>query len=153
MAETNHEEFVWSGSVSQWHYVGKWLTVVVLLVLVVCAFLFYLEDIALYVWPIRGVLAGVPMVIMFWIHLDRSRRKYSVTNKRVTVEYGLISRNSNEVRFQDIRSINLTESGISGLLGIGRIEFSSAATDEAEVIFWNCPDAVNVRDKVRALHV
>jgi uncharacterized membrane protein YdbT with pleckstrin-like domain len=69
----------------------------------------------------------------------------------VSVEYGIVSRTSNEVRIQDIRSINLTKKGLSGLLGIGRVEFSSAATDDADVVFWNTPEAEKVRDLVRSL--
>jgi hypothetical protein len=47
--------------------------------------------------------------------------------------------------------INLQKRGLSGLLGIGRVEFSSAATDDADVIFWNTPEAEKVRDLVRSL--
>ncbi|MEA3211102.1 MAG: hypothetical protein QOE70_4159 [Chthoniobacter sp.] len=90
-------------------------------------------------------------VTFIWIRLDRSRRKYTVTSKRVSVEYGIVSKNSNEMRIEDIRSINLTTRGLSGLLGIGRLEFSSAATDDADVIFWNTPSAEKIRDMVRAL--
>ena len=43
------------------------------------------------------------------------------------------------------------KTGITGLLGIGTVEFSSAATDDADVIFWNTPDAERVRDVVRSL--
>jgi len=67
------------------------------------------------------------------------------------VEYGIISKQSTELRIQDIRSINLTTSGLSGLIGIGRLEFSSAASDDAEVIFWNTPHAEKIRDLVRSL--
>ena len=69
----------------------------------------------------------------------------------MSVEYGIISRTSNEIRIPDIRSINLQKRGFSGLLGIGRVEFSSAATDDADVVFWNTPDAEKVRDLVRSL--
>jgi hypothetical protein len=74
-----------------------------------------------------------------------------VTNKRVAVDYGIINRISNEVRISDIRSINLQKTGFTGLLGIGRVEFSSSATEDADVIFWNTPEAEKVRDLVRSL--
>jgi uncharacterized membrane protein YdbT with pleckstrin-like domain len=69
----------------------------------------------------------------------------------VSVDYGIINRISNEVRIPDIRSINLQKTGFTGLFGIGRVEFSSAATDDADVIFWNTPEAEKVRDLVRSL--
>jgi uncharacterized membrane protein YdbT with pleckstrin-like domain len=152
-SEINHEEVLWSGSVSQWHYMGKWIAVLILISVLAGSFFFDLSVIVDFIWLLRGVIGAAVLLIIFWIRLDRSRRKYSVTNKRVSVEFGLISKRSNEVRVQDIRSINFKKTGISGLLGIGRIEFSSAATDDAEVVFWNCPDAEKVRDMVRSLQV
>jgi uncharacterized membrane protein YdbT with pleckstrin-like domain len=102
-------------------------------------------------WIARGVLALLAFILIGWIRLDRSGRKYTITNKRVSVEYGIISKQSTELRVQDIRSINLTTAGLSGLVGIGRVEFCSAAADDAEVVFWNVPDAEKIRDLVRSL--
>lgn len=145
------EEVLWSGSVSHWHYAGKWLFVVMFLSALLATFFIHLFDDATVLWIVRGVLALVALILLVWIRLDRSRRKYTVTNERVSVEFGIVSKRSNELRIQDIRSINLTTAGLSGLVGIGRVEFSSAATDDADVIFWNTPGAEKIRDLVRSL--
>lgn len=145
------EKVVWSGSVSQWHYAGKWLFIVILIVAIVgTLFVDFGVDPSV-AWIGRAVLAGVVLITLAWIRLDRSRRRYTVTNKRVSVEFGIIAKSSNEMRIQDIRSINLATTGLSGLIGIGRLEFSSAATDDADVIFWNVPGAEKIRDTVRNL--
>ena len=146
-----HETTLWSGSVSQWHYAGKWLLILILLAAVIGTFFFKLGDDASIAWGIRGVLAVIAVIIVAWIRLDLAARKYTVTNRRVSVEYGIISKQSNELRIQDIRSINLTTKGLSGLLGIGRLEFSSAASEDADVVFWNTPSAEKIRDMVRSL--
>src|SRR5260221_10904042 len=146
----NEEQILWNGSVSHWHYAGKWLFILLLITALVATFFIALSDDQTALWIIRGVLALVAFVTFIWISLDRSRRKYLVTNKRVSVEYGIFSKTSNEMRIQDIRSINLTTSGLAGLLGIGRLEFSSAATDDADVIFWNTPSAEKIRDMARS---
>jgi uncharacterized membrane protein YdbT with pleckstrin-like domain len=148
----DHEETVWAGSVSQWHYAGKWFFVVVLFAACVGTFFFsHLVEDPTILWIARGILLLLALILIGWIRLDRSGRKYTVTNKRVSVEYGIISKQSTELRIQDIRSINLTTSGLSGLVGIGRIEFSSAASDDADVVFWNVPDAEKIRNIVRSL--
>jgi uncharacterized membrane protein YdbT with pleckstrin-like domain len=148
---TDHEQTLWSGSVSQWHYAGKWFFVVLLIGLLAATFFVQLISDPTVVWIIRGVLFAGALILVGWIRLDRSGRKYVVTNRRVTVEFGIISKQSNELRIQDIRSINLTTTGLSGLVGIGRLEFSSAASDDADVIFWNTPSAEKIRDLVRSL--
>lgn len=81
--------------------------------------------------------------------MDRSRRTYTVTTKRVIMEAGFLSKNSDEVRIKDVRSINLRRSGFLGLLGIGDLEFSSAAADQAEITFHAVPGVERVRELVR----
>ncbi len=146
-----NEETLWAGSVSQWHYAGKWLIVVVCIAILIGTF--FINDFgnAVNPWVVRSIPFLAAVVLIAWIRLDRSGRKYTVTNRRVSVEYGIISKQSTELRVQDIRSINLTTSGVAGLLGIGRLEFSSAASDDADVIFWNTPGAEKIRDLVRSL--
>jgi membrane protein YdbS with pleckstrin-like domain len=150
-ALTTPEKFLWTGTVSHLHYAGKWLLVLLLLGAACGSFWLVFPEYASILWAARAALLLLAVLLIGWIQIDRRRRRYAVTNKRVSVEYGIISRTSNEVRIQDIRSINLTKKGFSGLLGIGRVEFSSAATDDADVIFWNTPEAEKVRDLVRSL--
>lgn len=145
------EQALWQGSVSHFHYFGKWLLAVILLGALCGSFFLFLPELTSILWGCRAALLALALVLVLWIQLDRIRRKYAVTNKRVSVEYGIVNKISNEVRIQDVRSINLKKTGLSGLLGIGTVEFSSAATDDADVIFWNTSDAEKVRDLVRSL--
>jgi uncharacterized membrane protein YdbT with pleckstrin-like domain len=100
---------------------------------------------------LRGVLLVAGLIVILSISVTRARRKYSISNKRVSMEIGLVSKDSNEIRLEHIRSINLTTEGLLGILGVGRLEFSSAATDDAEVVFWNVGGAARLRDLVRSL--
>jgi uncharacterized membrane protein YdbT with pleckstrin-like domain len=144
------EKIIWKGSVSQWHYSGRWLLIVLLLAGAVAAFIFPLP-VAVAPLIAAAVLAGIAFVLLISIYIDRARRTYTITDHRISTEFGIISKQSNEIRLHDVRSINLTMKGISGIFGIGRLEFSSAATDDAEVIFWNVGGAEGLRDKVRGL--
>jgi uncharacterized membrane protein YdbT with pleckstrin-like domain len=147
---TPGEQIIWKGSVSQWHYFWRWLLFVLLLAGAVAALIYPLPPTI----PPRiaaAVLAGIALVILISIYVGRARRTYVITDHRIGVEFGIISKQSNEIRLHDVRSINLTMKGLSGLFGIGRLEFSSAATDDAEVVFWNVGGAEGLRDKVRSL--
>jgi uncharacterized membrane protein YdbT with pleckstrin-like domain len=144
------EQIIWKGSVSQWHYAGRWLFFVLLLAGAVAAFFLPLPPT---IPPpiLAAILAGIALVILISIYIGRARRTYTITDHRISVEFGIISKQSNEIRLHDVRSINLTMKGLSGLFGIGRLEFSSAATDDAEVVFWNVGGAEALRDQVRGL--
>lgn len=121
----SQEEPVWSGHPSHWHYFWPWF------------------------WGILLAVVGIGLLIIAWIYFDRSRRTYTVTTRMVILEWGLFARSSNEVRIDDIRSINVSKKGLLGLLGVGDIEFSSAASDKAEIVFSAVASASEVRDLVR----
>jgi uncharacterized membrane protein YdbT with pleckstrin-like domain len=147
---TADEQIIWKGSVSQWHYAGRWLLFVLLLAGAVAAFIFPLP-VAVPPLIAAAILAGLALVLLASIYIGRARRTYTITDHRISTDLGIISKQSNEIRLHDVRSINLTMKGLSGIFGIGRLEFSSAAADDAEVIFWNVGGAEGLRDKVRGL--
>jgi uncharacterized membrane protein YdbT with pleckstrin-like domain len=148
---TAGEEVVWTGNISQWHYFGRWLLIVLLLAAAGASFVLPQAADLPYLWIGRGVAAGLAFILFLNIRIDRRGRKYTITNRRVSVEFGIFDKSSNEIRLQDIRSINLVQKGVAGFFGIGKVEFSSAARDDADVVFWNTPDSEKVRDLVRSL--
>lgn len=158
------ERILWSGSVSHWHFAGRWLCIVLALAALAASFFIPLQSEWIRenfgghgaaaeqgAWIVRGLLGLVAVVLFLWIVISRARRKYTITTKRVGIELGLVSKTSNEIQIEHIRSINLTTNGLLGVLGVGRLEFSSAATDDAEVVFWKAPRAQKLRDMVRQL--
>lgn len=101
-------------------------------------------------WFLFGGLV-LALLVFAYILFERSMRKYLITPKRVEIVHGFIAKNSNEVRIDDIRAINVKKPGFIGLLGIGSVEFASAGGDDIEVIFTQVsrPDAI--KDLVRRL--
>jgi membrane protein YdbS with pleckstrin-like domain len=85
------------------------------------------------------------------IGIARFSRDYIVTRERVELIWGIIGRSSKEARICDIRSIDVYESGLKGLLGLGTIDFSTAANAGIEVQFKDMRQAHEVKDLVRKL--
>ncbi|MCB1277306.1 PH domain-containing protein [Prosthecobacter sp.] len=85
------------------------------------------------------------------IGISRYSHDYIVTRERVELIWGIIGRSSKEARICDIRSIDVYESGIKGLLGLGTIDFSTAANAGIEVQFKDMRQAHEVKDLVRKL--
>ncbi len=85
------------------------------------------------------------------IGISRFSHDYIVTRERVELIWGIIGRSSKEARICDIRSIDVYESGIKGLLGLGTIDFSTAANAGIEVQFKDMRRAHVVKDLVRKL--
>ena len=109
----------------------------------------------LVLWDRNGwFLFGGLLVALFafgFILVERSMREYLITPKRVEIVHGLLAKNSNEVRIEDIRAINVKKPGILGLLGIGDVEFASAGSDSEEVVFSRAARPEAIKDLVRRL--
>lgn len=85
------------------------------------------------------------------IGISRFSHDYIVTRERVELIWGIIGKSSKEARICDIRSIDVYESGLKGLLGLGTIDFSTAANAGIEVQFKDLRRAHEVKDLVRKL--
>lgn len=100
-------------------------------------------------WFIATASGAAVLVLTVWI--ARSSHEYLVTEERVEHLWGIIGRSSHEVRICDIRSIDVHERGIAGALGLGTVDFSSAANAGIEVSFRHVRDAHDIKVLVRGL--
>jgi len=57
----------------------------------------------------------------------------------------------NSIRVEDVRSINVKQSLLERLLFIGDIEFSSAASPEAEVVFKKISNPMRIKRKIQQM--
>ncbi len=96
-----------------------------------------------------GLIIG-PLILLRAV-MHRLSTLYLITNSRVEVIEGLLSRSSRELRVADIRAINVTRTGITGLCGIGSIAFSSAAGAQDDVVFQRVFGATGLKNLVRRL--
>lgn len=88
---------------------------------------------------------------MIAVGIARYSQDYIVTRERVELVWGIIGRSSKEARICDIRSIDVYERGLKGLLGLGTIDFSTAANAGIEVQFKDMRQAHKVKNLVRKL--
>ncbi|HUB66057.1 MAG TPA: GYF domain-containing protein [Candidatus Methylacidiphilales bacterium] len=142
------EQVHWVGHPTWWKWVWWFLLMVIL---ILAAGGLYVFNLPLHFLHLPQFLALAPLpfalVIFLYIFFDRRVTRYTVTSKRVSVETGIFDRKSRELRIQDIRSI----AADMNFLGYGNIEFSSAASDDAEVVFAAVAGAAAVRDLVKKL--
>lgn len=143
-AHAEAEGPVWVGRPSHWHFFGTYFLGLILAPALIAA---------LYYGGVRGPWLAAPLVLTLFavlaVAISRRRIRYSITPTKVIVEFGLVARSSDELRIKDIRSIAVRKRGLSGLFGIGTIEFASAAADDAEIVFRSVDRVNGVRDLVR----
>jgi membrane protein YdbS with pleckstrin-like domain len=152
-AEEPHEpeRTLWTGRRSQWFYLGHWLIGLLIVAAIAAGSYYYQNELSRWMPWAYGIPVLSLLIVMAVIAIARGQRSYRVTNRRVISVFGRVVKDTNEIRIQDIRSMNVTKGGFSGFMGIGKVEFSSAATDDADVIFYQIAGADRVRDLVRKL--
>lgn len=100
----------------------------------------------------RLTLAGFLLTIAGLIYLGflRFTNDYLITPRRIELIKGLLARSSQEVRIADIRAINVNCSGLTGIAGIGSVEFFTSG-DQPEIVFRKIWRARSVKRLVRKL--
>ena len=75
---------------------------------------------------------GVLLLIMAYRHYSS---RFTIDDGNIESRWGIIAREVNSIRIADVRNINVKQSLGDRILFVGDIEFSSAASDNAEVMF------------------
>lgn len=93
---------------------------------------------------------GVAMIGLIRLSLASFTHDYHIRERRIEVITGLLARSSREVRIADVRSINVTCRGLSGLFGIGTVDFITSG-DQPEVSFHKVWAARKLKQRIRRL--
>ncbi|MCI0692081.1 PH domain-containing protein [candidate division KSB1 bacterium] len=97
-------------------------------------------------------MLGVPFLIVCLIMIYRHfSYLFTVDGSSIESRHGIIAREVSSIRVEDVRSINVKQSLFQRLLFIGDVEFSSAASPEAEVVFKKISTPMRVKRKIQEM--
>jgi membrane protein YdbS with pleckstrin-like domain len=103
-------------------------------------------------WVILAVLVVFVLVIALGA-LQRIRTTYGITNQRLTIETGILSRDVHQTRLERVQNVNSSQSVWERLLHFGTVDFDTAAETEYDFSFRGVGDPRGiVRTVDRALH-
>jgi uncharacterized membrane protein YdbT with pleckstrin-like domain len=134
--------------------------------------IFYAEGLALAL--LAGVIAGVvtriaanhvqvgwvivAVVVVFLVvvlvgQIRRIGTTYSITNQRLTIQTGILSRDVHQTRLERIQNVNSSQSLFERVLRIGTVEFDTAGETQFDFAFRGVGNPRQiVRTVDRALH-
>lgn len=87
--------------------------------------------------------AGLLILFIWWIQCRGTT--LIISNKRTTLRRGILSKSINEVRHQDVRNVQLTQTLGQRLFGVGRIGISSAGQSGVEIEISGVPDPDHIK--------
>lgn len=100
---------------------------------------------------IRMVAFATILALVSRAFLIRIANRYIITDYEVASEIGIIQRKKDKVRLIDIRTVDVNQSILDRILGIGTLGFSSAGTDGVDVEFKNILDPSKFESLVTTL--
>jgi len=100
-----------------------------------------------YFWYLFFFFLIVPPIIAFFKRASTVLRVYP---ERITLERGIFSKCYQDYNPKDIRSIDVDQSLLARIVGIGNITISTSATVEASEQLKSIPDPRGVRDLILA---
>ncbi len=98
-----------------------------------------------------NIAAGLLPVLLLPIIYRKYAWLFTIDNENIESSHGIISRELNAIRIKDVRNINVRQTLMQRLLGIGDVEFSSAGGGDVEVIFYGVSAPVALKDRVQDL--
>jgi uncharacterized membrane protein YdbT with pleckstrin-like domain len=103
-------------------------------------------------WVVAVVLIVFVLVLATGL-LRRFATTYTITNRRLTIETGLLSRDLHETRLERVQNVNSRQSMLERMLLVGTVDFDTAAGAEFDFAFRGVGNPRQiVRTVDRALH-
>jgi uncharacterized membrane protein YdbT with pleckstrin-like domain len=102
-------------------------------------------------WFILAVLLiaafGVGIVILLYWYIKTRATALTVTDSDILYERGILSKDRTSVSLRHIRSVNVMQSFVNRILGVGTIQISTAG-DEPEFTIADMPDPHVIREAI-----
>ena len=104
-------------------------------------------------WTGLVAVAGLIVVLVLTMLLlyRHYAHRYYVDEGRIEHQVGIIGRQIRSVRLMDLRNVNLRQSIVERLLGIGTLEFSSAGGSGIEVRWKGIDDPAETKRRIETL--
>ncbi|HEY8083095.1 MAG TPA: PH domain-containing protein [Solirubrobacterales bacterium] len=138
------EQVIFEGHPSWRAILGFYLKgVVIAAVIGVIAKLFDTSSATVFV--IVLAIIGLTVLIGF---IKRVATTYTITNRRLNIKRGIISREIQETRLERVQNVNYRQSVYQRVMQIGDVDFDTAATDDYNFVFAGVADPGDVVHRV-----
>jgi uncharacterized membrane protein YdbT with pleckstrin-like domain len=91
------------------------------------------------------VVIAVTVLIGF---VKRVATVYTITDRRLNIKRGIVSREVQETRLERVQNVNYRQSVYQRAMQIGDVDFDTAATDDYNFVFVGVADPVDVVHRV-----
>ena len=90
------------------------------------------------------VILAVLAITVLAGFVKRVATTYTITDRRLNIKRGIISREIQETRLERVQNVNYRQSVYQRLMQIGDVDFDTAATDDYNFVFYGVADPGDV---------
>jgi uncharacterized membrane protein YdbT with pleckstrin-like domain len=93
-----------------------------------------------------GVLAWLVLFVLVVLvgFVRRISTSYTITNQRLRIQRGLLSKHVQQTRIERVQNVNTTQSFFERVLRVGTVDFDTAGTDDSDFVFVGVGDPSRV---------
>ena len=107
---------------------------------------FRFEEQALQITGLVVWIATIVFFLIWFIHTKST--KLSITNRDILLEKGLLSKERREVAIEKVRTVNIKQTFLNRILGVGEISIFTAG-DLPEIVVPGMPDPNKTREIIK----
>lgn len=98
-------------------------------------------------WGVVGLLVVLAVVVL-WGLIKRISTSYKVSDQRLWIRRGILSRTVQETRLTRVQGVNTHQSFLQRILQVGTVEFDTAASDDYDYSFVGVADPEQISRRV-----
>jgi uncharacterized membrane protein YdbT with pleckstrin-like domain len=132
------ETILWQGRPSwraQISFFIVWIPLALLPVIIAGILTANDQDTGLPYWQWLLISLLLVVVVVAYDVIRRHATHYVVTNQRLRVRRGILSRSEQTARFERVQNVSMSQSLMDRLLQVGAVEFDTAGTDQGDADF------------------
>ncbi|MDT8339701.1 MAG: PH domain-containing protein [Sulfurimonas sp.] len=114
--------------------------------------LHWFSKIPMIIWIILSIPTfGATLLLAIWEWLRLRSIEQGVTNKRVILKKGIVSRKSEEMKIASVETVEIIQGVIGRIFGFGTIKVTGRGI--SDLIFKNVDDPMDVKKKIESVEI
>ena len=94
------------------------------------------------------IVLAVTAVTVLAGFVKRVATTYTITNRRLNIKRGIISREIQETRLERVQNVNYNQSLFQRMVRVGNVDFDTAGTSDSDFVFIGVADPSDVVHRV-----
>lgn len=112
--------------------------------------LHWFSKVPMILWMILAIpTLGLTLILALWEWLKLRNIEQGVTNKRVILKTGIISRTSEEMKISSIETVEIIQSVFGRIFGFGTVKVTGRGI--SDLVFKNINDPMDVKRKIESI--